>query len=211
MQYYEGYKVPSVTTITSQMIPKHPGIYGWERKLRKAGIDPRTELDRLSKIGTIVHFRILSAISLTKLETPQFPFSEYPAKSDVYAEIAQGIWEELDLPVVNPVVEHTFLDTVNLYCGTYDLLCDINGVRTLIDIKTSKAPNDSHLLQVAAYGRYAGAEEAMVVSVCPFIEKNPELVAHTAKLDSHKMRIKSDYFLKLCKEWHLKHNKRQNT
>jgi hypothetical protein len=210
MKYHEGRKVPSVTTVLNSQLPKHPGIYGWEQKLRRAGINPRDELERLSRVGTIVHFKILAGISPVKLDAPGFPFNQYPEKIDTYTEIAQELWDELDLPITNPICEHTFIDTQHLYCGTFDLLCDIDGVRTLIDIKTSAVPRDNHLIQVAAYGRYAGAEEGMVVSLCPFIEKNPDMVAHAVKLNAHEMRIKSDHFLRMTAAWHEKHNKRPN-
>jgi hypothetical protein len=49
-------------------------------------------------------------------------------------------------------------DSENLYAGRYDMLAIVDGIKTLIDFKTSNAIYDEYWLQLAAY---AGCEEGV--------------------------------------------------
>lgn len=52
------------------------------------------------------------------------------------------------------------------YCGTMDVVGLYSGARALLDFK-SGAPNNSHLVQVAAYGMAAGIDVRFVLYLKP--------------------------------------------
>ena len=51
------------------------------------------------------------------------------------------------------------------FAGRYDLLCDINGVRTVLDFKTSNAIYDEVWLQTAAYGNVLDVDQVAVLRI----------------------------------------------
>lgn len=202
-----GRRIPSVTTIIGDTLPVPPAVRKWAENLRKRGIDPDKELDRLAKIGTLVHYRILSRHSITDLPLPNFSFCDYPEGAVDYCDIAEGMWEELGLDIERANCEQFVLDEEKGYCGQYDMLADIGGKRTLLDIKTSLHIQETHKMQVSAYARCVGAEQGMVVSVCPYPEKNRELKAKVRVIDSYDLDHYARKFLKLCNMWYVYNEK----
>lgn len=207
IKMHEGRRIPSVTTILSEFNPFPPWIEAkWHAKLRRQGIDPKQELERTARVGTIVHYSILSKISQTQLEMPSFPLSSYPDDWDMYVDISSSIWEQFPFEIQRPICEHFFMDTKNGYCGTADMICDIDGIRTVIDLKTSAAVRENHITQVAAYGKWFEAKQAIVVAVCPYIEKNPTFEIHYKIIDETTMQTEQARFLDWCEAWHRKYN-----
>lgn len=195
----DGRVVPSVTTILQDVHKiQHNGIGRFDSF-------PQGELDRLSKIGTLVHCRILSSISEQNAPLPEFPLSQYPKNSDEYCDIAQEMWDELDLQISLPVnVEMQIVNELHGFHGQLDLLCKLDGILTLIDLKTSVRAYPDHYLQVAAYAKSLPKvpERAMIISVCPYVEKNPTLTAKPYDVSRPEI---DEYFLEFveyCEEWH---------
>lgn len=214
MEIINGRMIPSVTTILKDMQGKEPiGLRIWRENLIKQGIDPAWELDRTSKIGTVAHFRILAELSPVKLEAPDFPFSSWPVNTTLYAKRAQDIFnkwlDDTGYAIRRPTCEFYFCNPELGYCGTADIKCEIDGINTIIDLKTSKAVNDKHLEQVSAYARHFEADQGIVLCVCPYEEKNPKFNWVAKEVDDAQLdRLYDDFSLK-CRKWHAKFNSDQ--
>lgn len=195
----DGRIVPSVTTLLGDMHRFTNNGIG------KFDAIPPHELDKLSKIGTLVHCRILSSISEQNAPMPEFPLSQYPSDSSTYCDIAQEMWDEMELDISYPIhIETKIVNETHGFHGQLDLLCKLDAMVTLIDIKTSARAYDDHFLQVSAYAKSLPKlpERAMIISVCPYVNKNPTLTAKVYEISRPDIE---DYFLEfaeICREWH---------
>lgn len=197
----DGRVVPSVTTILEDIHTVHNNGVGRFDNFNEF------DLDRLSKIGTLVHCRILSSVSEQNAPLPEFPLSQYPEGADDYCDIAQEMWDELDLDISYPInIETEIVNEQYGFHGHYDLKCRLDGIMTLIDIKTSARAYKDHYLQVSAYSMSLPEppERAMIISVCPYVEKNPSLRAVAYPLTRPELEHYFLEFVEKCKEWHLR-------
>jgi hypothetical protein len=162
-----GVQYPSVTSILSQM--EKPALISWasncavdhiaeniktiqnpsgphvvDHVLRDARQAFRHAGDKAKGIGTMVHDAIEQYVKggkdaigevPTEVENSLLAFYDWEAKNHV-------VWEESEL---------TLFNTKDGYCGTCDAVATVNGVRYLVDFKTSKAVYDEYRLQLAAY------------------------------------------------------------
>ncbi len=145
-----GKRVPGVTTITGVL--DKPALVFWANKLGLEGIDSRTYVDDLAGIGTCGHAmieaHIKSLINGEKVEPDLGVFTgdQIALAENVYIKFLS--WEK----EVNPKYIGSELKLVSEKMqvgGTLDIYCSINGLRTLVDLKTSKAVYQDHHLQVA--------------------------------------------------------------
>jgi len=142
----DGTKVPGVTTMTGQLA-KH-GLVPWANKLGLEGIDVRKFVDELGTIGTLAHYIV--ECQLKDIEPDLGDFT--PNQS----EMAQKCVNKFDewLKENKFKVIETELQLVSeeyFFGGTCDIYCELNGKKTLIDLKTSKAVYDEQFTQVSAY------------------------------------------------------------
>jgi hypothetical protein len=146
-QKYEvnGVYVPGVTTILQEM--SKPFLLTWANKQGLAGIDINKDREALD-IGTIAHFLIDCHLNGNE------PDLEDYAPVDVKkAQTAFSAYLELEKkhgikPIKN---ELQLISKVYGYGGTLDLYCEIDGKKTLVDFKTSKAIYKEYHLQLSAY------------------------------------------------------------
>jgi hypothetical protein len=195
----DGRIVPSVTTILGDIHRVHNNGVG-----RFDNFD-QSNLDRLSKIGTLVHCRILSSVSEQNAPFPEFPLSQYPEGADNYCDIAQEMWDELNLDISYPInIEEEIVNELYGFHGHYDMKCRLDSILTLIDLKTSARAYPDHYLQVAAYSMSLPnpPERAMIISVCPYVEKNPTLTAKIYEVTRPELEHYFLEFIDLCEEWH---------
>ena len=137
-------EVPSVTTILKVM--NKPGIANWANSLGWKRQSYNKVLEEKADHGTFVHEL----------------FHEYMFKEGKKFDISQpGTVELIKLYLdtfkifleenkVKPIWGEKSFST-DLYGGTIDLLCEMDGVSTLLDFKTSKKFYSSHFIQLGAY------------------------------------------------------------
>lgn len=147
-KYYtkDGVLVPGVTTVIG-VLAKH-ALIPWANKLGLQGIEVGKYVDSLADIGTLAH-RIIEAY----LKKETVDFSEYTPKQKEMAENSAKKffdWEKKnDFKIISSELQ--LVSEKNFFGGTCDIYADLNGKKTLIDIKTSKACYSEHFTQVAAY------------------------------------------------------------
>ena len=143
----DGTKVPGVTTILN--ILAKPALVPWANRLGLQGIDVGKYVDEKADIGTCAHYLI--HCDLTG-ETPDL--SEYSPSTVDAAE--NGFLKWLDWKKGKKIEavesELPLVSEFRKYGGTIDIYCLLDGVPTLIDIKTSGSGIYPEMrYQVAAY------------------------------------------------------------
>mgnify|MGYP001613575186 CR=1 FL=1 len=141
-----GQRVPSVTTYLG--ILGKPAVIHWAWECGVQGLDYRKVRDQAGDIGTLVHYLILcslggkepdlSAYSPQDLSAAEIPMSKFRA------------W--LTGKVIEPILmEQPLVSETYAFGGTPDFFGLVNGVRTLLDFKTSGAVYPENFYQLAAY------------------------------------------------------------
>lgn len=145
----EGKRVPGVTTITGIM--NKPALVGWANNLGLEGIKVREYVDDLAQIGTLAHYMvecyINSKITRTKIEPNLDDSTPNQIKSARVSFEKFLNWEKKN-DVVYVKAEMQCISEKNQYGGMIDIVCILNDVYTLMDIKTCKAIYPDHFLQV---------------------------------------------------------------
>lgn len=125
----EGMWMPRVTAVTS-LVSGAPMMF----RMREA-----------ADWGTLVHETIGSMLKGEEIQvdpriTPSLnAFSDW--KRDYHMEIAKP----------QESIEKRVFDPENLYAGTVDLVCKVQGTLGILDLKTSTVIREEHALQTAAY------------------------------------------------------------
>jgi len=142
-------RLKSVTTIINGNLGWKTGaLIGWNLKLVDQGLNPRAELKKAGRIGTLAHIMIEEFIKGGSVCLDEYNPSEISQAKNSYYGFYQWF-------VDNNV---TFLDTeMKLvseeyqFGGTFDAICAVNGKLVICDWKTSNAVYDEFLIQLGAY------------------------------------------------------------
>ena len=137
-------EVPSVTTILKVM--NKPGIANWANSLGWKRQSYNKVLEEKADHGTFVHelFHEYMFKEGKKFDISQPGIIELMKK---YIEGFKYFEEQVNLKPIWG--EKSF--SCDLYGGTIDLLCEIDGKLTILDFKTSKKFYSSHFIQLGAY------------------------------------------------------------
>lgn len=156
---------PSVTTVI-----KFSDIS--EKKFKNSGTSPSAAL------GSLVHYKILreyAAMLGKRLDPPTDPVWRLTPQ-EVYGRINRCLmmWKELNLDIVPIEVETALFSEDPRYAGRLDLLAYIDGVYTLLDIKTG-LEYPEHIEQAGAYWHALDhePERFMYVYLDSIIDRNP--------------------------------------
>jgi hypothetical protein len=144
----DGTLVPGVTTVLSVL--NKPGLVRWANQLGLQGIDTTTYVDGLARIGTLAHGLIEE-----DLGGPAVDRSLWSPEEMDRAENSLLKWYEWRKShQIHPeLIEHPMVSEEHRYGGTVDCYGLLDGVPTILDIKTAKQVYDEHLVQVAAYAQ----------------------------------------------------------
>jgi len=214
-------KLPSVTTITGQL--EKPALMYWSVNCacdylnqKVASGEPLTVhlVDTARKEWRNVQQQALDIGTNTHEYIHQYLTTQKEPKIENSAEQAAflAFLEWKDKNKLEPITMETRvygkIDTDEyMYAGTCDLICELNGVITLIDFKTAKDIYDEYIYQVAAY---ATAENQMTIREAMKIKNigilrldketgYPEYVDITDKWAKYQIG-----FNHLCKFWWFK-------
>lgn len=204
--YVDGRKIDGVTRLLEDGMPK-PGLVNWAANAAAdyvqdhwADLNDMTPSKRAKAVREARFAERSTALARGK---QVHAIGEALAKGQTVVNVAAEVlglgeayarWLDDFGPTVTHV-ETSVLSTHWGYGGTFDLLCIIDGVRWLLDIKTGKSVYDDVALQLAAY-RYAdvalvdGAEVVMPeVDECGVVWVQPDaaqLMPVDAGEDSHR-------------------------
>lgn len=142
----DGTQVPGTTTVLGVLAK--PALIHWAWDLGMQGLDYRTYRDAAANIGTLAHHLVQCDLSGA---TPDV--SSYCADDQDKAENALLKWYEWrKARTIEPIlVETPLVSEEYRFGGTIDCYGLVDGVPTLLDLKTGRAVYPEHLTQVAAY------------------------------------------------------------
>lgn len=179
---YEGNIIPGVTSVTDICFDKSGPISGWalnqgvEYLRQNWPIDGYVPLnsdvfnslmDGMKKahhrkkkdaanVGTMAHEWIEQYIAASIM------FAEIPALP-TEPRVLYAVNNFLDWEKQNHVVylfsERKVFSVEDLYAGTLDILAIVNGIRVVLDLKTSNAYRNEYALQTAAYLKAVNEED----------------------------------------------------
>ena len=144
-----GKRLKSVTTIINGNLGWKTGaLIGWNLKLVDQGLNPREELKKAGRIGTLTHNMIEEFIKggavkldgyepneISQAKTAYYGFYNWFANNDVF-------FLDTEMKLVSEEYQ---------FGGTFDAVCEVNGKLVICDWKTSNAVYDEFLIQLGAY------------------------------------------------------------
>ncbi len=149
----DGTPAPGVTSI-SGLLDK-PALVGWANKMGLQGINTFKYVDELADAGTLAHYMITMDMKGEHVD---------PSYIDEFSKVQRDGAETGYLKYLDWKRQHTVEDVLlvetplvserHRFGGTLDLFLLVDGLCTLIDIKTCKAlygPKDEKWTQVAGY------------------------------------------------------------
>jgi hypothetical protein len=138
--------VVGTTTITG-LLPKN-GLVKWANNLGLQGIDSTKYVDSLASIGTLAHDMIEADLMGTKPDLSESSPDEISKAENCLLKYYE--WrKEHKIDVI--FCEKQLVSEEYQYGGCVDVYCNLNGIPTLIDIKTSKQCFLAHKCQLLAY------------------------------------------------------------
>ena len=147
-KYYtkDGVLVKGVTTILNILNKQH--LLKWANDLGLEGIKMSTYVDNLADIGTLAHAIISGSRTNTVVD-----YSDYSKNQIDIATVASDKffkWQKAN-NLKHIKSEIKLVSDKYMFGGTADIYCDLDGKKTLIDLKTSKAVYGEAFIQTAAY------------------------------------------------------------
>jgi len=149
----ENIYIPSVTWICSVGDPKGIGFYKW---LAQKGWDESQAIMELAgNKGSKIHQAVEQLLKGHSVKHDDLFNNRNGNPEEITAEEYEALlsfskwYDTVDFKLIS--AETTLIHPENLYAGTLDIFCDINGEKYIIDIKTSKEIYRSHKMQLSAY------------------------------------------------------------
>ena len=142
----DGTRVPGATTITGLLAK--PFLITWANRLGLAGIDSTKYRDEAADIGTLAHAMIQAHLQREEMDLAHYSPLQVDLASNAVLSYLE--WEKQhSLELI--LCEVPLVSDKNLYGGTIDCYCKLNGEYILLDFKTGKAIYDEFFVQLAAY------------------------------------------------------------
>ena len=143
----DGTRVPGTTTITGLL--DKPALVGWANNLGLQGISSRDYVDSMAGVGTLAHAMCVAMLTGDLTED----LDEYaPIEVRLARNSAAKFQVWLDEHEFKPIlIEQPLVSEEHRFGGTVDLYGMLDGVHTLVDLKTGKAIYPEMVYQLAAY------------------------------------------------------------
>lgn len=187
-----GTPVPGSTTILKQL--DKPFLVKWANKLGKEGKDVTEYVNNSARLGTLIHNIVESHLLKQEIDV-----SNYTDDELALAELAFGrymAWENQHT-IENVEVEKVLVSETYKYGGSIDIYCKLDGVYTVIDLKTSKSVSLDQEIQVSSYEQLV-RENNLLVDRLLIVNLGKEA---TSKLNVVEIaRDKSSKYFKLFKQ-----------
>jgi len=142
----DGRPCVGVTTVLGVMAK--PALIKWANNLGLQGIDSTKYVDALARIGTLIHYLVECDCKGIEPKTDDYSPNEMAA-----AKVGFDKWLEWRKQHQFELIESELqlASDEHQYGGTCDIYAKVDGVPTVLDIKTSKGVFDEMRTQVIAY------------------------------------------------------------
>jgi hypothetical protein len=144
----DGTRVPGVTTIVGLL--DKPALVNWANKLGLAGIEVGRYVDDKADIGTLAHDMVVCHLLGKPCGTDDYSKNQISQAQN--AVLSFFAWaKSKSIKVL--LAEQALISEQYRFGGTFDLYCEIDGIKELLDLKTGSGIYPEHVLQVAGgYG-----------------------------------------------------------
>ena len=186
-----GYRLPSVTTILGRT-KNQQFLKDWKAKVGEERAEQIKNLS--SKRGTAMHKFLEAHIT-------GVGYDDLTEIGQAAKPMAEKIMEVGLTPVEEYYGSEVMLHYPGLYAGSTDLVCNHNGLDTIIDFKQSNRPKkeewiDDYFLQIAAYAMahdyvYKSTIRQGIIMIC-----TPDLYYQEFKIQDNELRSWKHKFLK---------------
>lgn len=182
-----GIQLPSVTQIISNNLAWNKGaLMGWAYKQGKVG-KPLRDQDALD-IGTITHNWVECDIKGKNFKMPDIT----PKMKEKVENSFMGYLEWKDQVKFKLIQsEISLVSETFKYGGTIDIIGEVNGQQSIIDIKTSEEIYIDHKIQVTAYRKLL------------YDNGYPKTMVYILKLGKKDGGFSYHYLPNLEKEWEI--------
>jgi len=139
----DGVRVPGTTTISG--ILAKPALMKWANDLGLIGVEVGAYVDDLAQVGKLAHEMVFCHLTGKELDTSEYSRNDIDRAEN--SMISYLEWSK-NKKIKVLLAETPIVSEEKLYGGTPDLYAEIDGIKTLVDFKTSKALYDDHIIQV---------------------------------------------------------------
>jgi len=144
----DGTRVPGVTTITGELGWNKRVLINWANRIGLDGIEASKYTDDKADIGTLAHKFITDTLQGKKTNTDDYSKNQIERAEN--SVISFNSWIK-DHRLEPQVIEMPLVSEKFKFGGTPDIYGLVDGIYTLIDLKTGKGIYDEHLIQTAGY------------------------------------------------------------
>jgi len=194
---FQGMRLPSVTTVLAKT-KNQAYLTRWKNKV---GHDKAEQIKNLSsKRGTAMHKFLESHIQGTG-------YDDLTAIGCEAKPMAQKIMEMGLTPISEYYGSEVMLHYPGLYAGSTDLVCNHNGLETIVDFKQANRPKkkewiEDYYAQIAAYAMahdayYGSTIQQGVIMIC-----TPDLYYQEFKVEGADLKKWKHKFLKRLDHYH---------
>jgi len=146
----DGKRVPGVTTITGELGWSKRALINWSNRIGLDGTAVGKYVDDKASIGTLAHLKVTNQLQGKKTNTDDYSANQIKAAREAVKSFEA--WA-LDVKIEPILIEEPLVSEKYQYGGTMDIFAKVDGVPTLIDLKTGKGIYEEHLVQVGGgYG-----------------------------------------------------------
>ncbi len=170
-----GKPIPSVTEVLDVLAK--PGLLRWAWQQGVEGRDYLDVLDERADVGSLVHRRILAFFRGDNINLYAYDLEQVEEAERCFSKFASWLKKHNVVPIL---LEEAL--TCETFGGTVDNYCVLDGVKTIIDYKTSKAVYFEHFCQLAGYKMLLDlngydVQRVMVLRISPYLNDDYEEVA----------------------------------
>lgn len=184
----DGIKVPGVTTITGELGWNKQALISWANKIGLDGMLANKYRDDKAEIGTLAHEFITNTLQGIKTDT-----SDYSENQIAQAEnsvLKFDNWHK-DHNLEPILIEKPLVSETYGFGGTPDIYGKVDGIYTLIDLKTGKNIYDEHLVQTGGYVILLEEHGYKVEKI---------IILNIPRTNSEKFNIEEEADIEVCKE-----------
>lgn len=147
-RYKSSSGIPCVGVTTVLGVMNKPALVAWANKLGLEGYEVGKWVDALAKIGTLIHYLIECDIKGEVADLSDYSENDINTAKEAFKKWVA--WKEKNQFELI-ASELQIVDDELLVAGTCDIYAKVNGIPTVLDIKTSKACYSEQRTQVVAY------------------------------------------------------------
>ena len=180
--------VPGVTTITSELGWNTRVLINWANKIGLDGIDASKFTDDKADIGKLAHLFITDTLQGKKTDTDDYSKNQIEAAENSVTSFYNWLKDNKLEPIL---IETPLVSEIHKFGGTPDIYGSVNGIYTLIDLKTGKGIYDEHLIQTGGYSILLEEHGHKVEKI---------IILNIPRAESEKFNVEEDANIEVCKK-----------